>query len=66
MHERIAEALRQIPGDYGYEIARTLGVSLVTLRQWRHGVTTPSPRNLRKIADVSGVSIEWIRNGRTA
>lgn len=55
-------ALDQIGGTQT-EMARRLGVSLYTVGRWRAGVSTPSDKNLARIARLSGIDQEDIRCG---
>lgn len=49
--EMIDEALKLAIGEVE-EMAREVGVSRTTLHLWRRGERSPSPDNLRRLADV--------------
>jgi len=46
------------------EVARRVGVSNTTLQRWRNGEVDLSTSNLIKLADVAGVTVEWLATGR--
>jgi HTH-type transcriptional regulator, cell division transcriptional repressor len=60
--ERIAQA-REAAGLNSSELSRELGVSRAAVAQWEIGKTEPKARNLRKIASVVGVTLEWLGQG---
>jgi transcriptional regulator with XRE-family HTH domain len=60
---RIAEA-REAAGLNPAELSREIGVSRAAVAQWEVGKTEPNARNLRKIASVVGVTLEWLGQGR--
>ncbi|THA10462.1 LexA family transcriptional regulator [Rodentibacter pneumotropicus] len=45
------------------EFARAVGVAQASLARWVKGEADPSRMNLIKIADASGVSLEWLALG---
>lgn len=51
---RVAAGLKQ------YEAAKKLGISNVTLSQYEKGSRKPDAENLTKLADLYGVSIDWL------
>src|SRR5882762_7239812 len=61
--ERIAKA-REAAGLNPSELSREIGVSRAAVAQWEVGKTEPNARNLRKIASVVGVTLEWLGQGR--
>ena len=63
--ERIAKA-REAAGLNPSELSREIGVSRAAVAQWEVGKTEPNARNLRKIASVVGVSLEWLGQGQGA
>lgn len=58
--------LRQIVGTYGSvnSLARAIGRSEGTLRNWLAGPAEPGLSDLLKLCDVTGVGIEWLATGR--
>src|ERR1700730_15593884 len=63
--ERIAKA-REAAGINPSELSREIGVSRAAVAQWEVGKTEPNARNLRKIASVVGVTLEWLGQGQGA
>jgi transcriptional regulator with XRE-family HTH domain len=63
--ERIAKA-REAKGLNPSELSREIGVSRAAVAQWEIGKTEPNARNLRKIASVVGVTLEWLGQGQGA
>jgi transcriptional regulator with XRE-family HTH domain len=63
--ERIAKA-REAAGLNPSELSREIGVSRAAVAQWEVGKTEPNARNLRKIASVVGVTLEWLGQGQGA
>lgn len=59
--ERIDFVINKLNGPS--EFARQTGVTLSTIARWRKGEAEPSRPNLVKIAEVSGVSIQWLATG---
>ena len=45
------------------EFARAVGVAQASLARWVKGEADPSRMNLIKIADASGVNLEWLALG---
>ena len=60
--ERIEYLVDKLNGPS--EFARKTGVTLSTITRWRKGEADPSRSNLVKIAEVTGVSIEWLATGK--
>ncbi|MDA5623531.1 helix-turn-helix transcriptional regulator [Pasteurella multocida] len=50
-------------GNYS-EFARAVGVAQASLARWVKGEADPSRTNLVKVADVSGVSLDWLATGK--
>lgn len=44
-------------------VARAVGVRAETVRSWEQGVNRPSPRHLRALAKVLGVSVSELEGG---
>jgi transcriptional regulator with XRE-family HTH domain len=59
----VAAAIERIPRATHYELARKLRVSIPTVDRWKHGINTPRDANLRRIAELAGVTVEWIKSG---
>lgn len=63
--QRIAEA-RQARDLTASSLARMVGISRAAVAQWESGETEPSSRNLRKVAEAVGVTLEWLGQGKGA
>lgn len=50
-------------GNYS-QFARAVGVAQASLARWVKGEADPSRSNLVKIAEVAGVSLEWLATGK--
>lgn len=59
--ERIGFVIDKLNGPS--ELARQTGVTLSTIARWRKGEAEPSRPNLIKIADATGVSLQWLATG---
>jgi transcriptional regulator with XRE-family HTH domain len=59
---RIAYA-RELLGINASDLARRMGISRAAIAQWETGQTVPSGRNLPKLADVLGVTLDWLSQG---
>ncbi|MDN3578674.1 helix-turn-helix transcriptional regulator [Chitinimonas viridis] len=46
------------------EFARRLGISAPALMRWRKGEAEPTLSNLVKLAEASGVHVEWLATGQ--
>jgi transcriptional regulator with XRE-family HTH domain len=46
------------------ELSRKIGISRAAVAQWETGQTEPSAANLRKVASVLNVTLEWLGQGR--
>jgi transcriptional regulator with XRE-family HTH domain len=60
--DRIADA-RGLLGINASELARRMGISRAAVAQWETGQTVPSAGNLLKLADVLGVTLNWLGQG---
>lgn len=60
--ERIQKA-REERGIAQAEMARRVGVVTTTAWRWEHGQSTPRPSDLTRLAEVLGVTKEWLENG---
>jgi len=60
--DRIRRA-RGLAGMNQTAMATAVGVSRGAATQWEGGDTEPTPANLRKIAEVTTVSYEWLATG---
>ena len=56
--------LRDEKGLKDAEIAKKAGVTRSTFSDWKNGRSTPKHEKLIKIADVLGVSIEYLTTGK--
>lgn len=66
--ENFSERMRTIGqnsfrGNYS-EFARAVGVAQASLSRWVKGEADPSRSNLVKIAEVTGVDLEWLATGK--
>ena len=59
--ERIDFVINKLNGPS--EFARQTGVTLSTIARWRKGEAEPSRPNLVRIAEATGVSIQWLATG---
>lgn len=59
--ERIDFVINKLNGPS--EFARQTGVTLSTIARWRKGEAEPSRPNLIRIAEATGVSIQWLATG---
>ncbi len=62
---RIAQA-RKEAGLSQQAVANRFGISRAAVAQWENGDTFPGSSKLEGLADVLGVSLEWIATGRGA
>ena len=62
--ERIAEAVVRAGGVA--RLARLTGSSESVIRKWRLGHSEPTRRNLVRVADAAGVSVQWLAAGLPA
>lgn len=63
MGRRIAQA-RKEAGLSQQAVANRFGISRAAVAQWENGDTFPGSSKLEGLADVLGVSLEWIATGR--
>lgn len=47
------------------EQAKSFGVGSTTIHAWRHGLKNPSTKTSKRMAEVLGVSYDWLMTGRT-
>ena len=55
---------RQRAGLSAAELARKLGVSRGAVSQWETDIAAPNDKNLRNMAVLLGVAVEWLKTGR--
>lgn len=55
--------LRERDGVSREAVARQLGVSAMTIRNWEKGDTEPSASQVRALAELFGVSADYILGG---
>lgn len=60
--DRLAAA-REASGMSQEQLARRIGVKVVTLRKWEDDVSEPRANRLSMIAGLLGVSMTWLING---
>ena len=63
MYEIYCE-LRDARGMKDADVARETGITKSTFSDWKNGRSNPKDAKLQKIADLFGVSIEYIRTGK--
>lgn len=66
-HERLEVTLRSSthrPWSSNADLARKLGVSAPTAHGWVHGTHLPTPDKAQVIADLLGVSFDWLYFGK--
>lgn len=59
-----ADRIRKAVETSGLDVAvvgARLGKSRNTVSNWMHGRTTPDQANLRELARICGVSLDWLR-----
>ena len=55
--------LRDAKGIKDADVARETGITKSTFSDWKNGRSNPKDAKLQKIADLFGVSVEYIRTG---
>ena len=55
--------LRDERGMKDADVARETGITKSTFSDWKNGRSSPKDVKLKKIADLFGVSVEYIRTG---
>ena len=66
MNETIYERycrLRDLKGMTDAQVSREAGVSKPTLSEWKAGRSAPKADKLKRIADLFGVSLDYLQNG---
>lgn len=56
--------LRDAKGMKDSDVARETGITKSTFSDWKNGRSNPKDAKLQKIADLFGVSVEYIRTGK--
>ena len=56
--------LRDSRGMKDADVARETGITKSTFSDWKNGRSNPKDIKLQKIADLFGVSVEYIRTGK--
>lgn len=60
---KIFESLLQERDITAYKVSKETGVTQTALSNWKRGKSTPSVKNLQKIADFFNVSIDYLMTG---
>ena len=63
----IGARIREARARKGYsqtKLAQLLGIPPQNVSDWERGVVTPSSKNLRKLAEVLEVSLDWLVTGK--
>jgi len=47
------------------DIGDALGITMQSVAQWESGRASPSSSNLRRLADLLGVSLEWLGSDKS-
>lgn len=50
--------LQKQRGETNYRLAKAIGVSQTSIKNWRDGVRKPHPKHARLIADHYGVTVD--------
>ena len=56
--------LRDERGLKDADVARETGITKSTFTDWKNGRSEPKDAKLKKIADLSGVSVQYLRDGQ--
>lgn len=59
----IFEMLMRANGYTAYKVSLETGIAQSTLSDWKKGKSTPKIDKLRKIADLFGVSVDYLMTG---
>ena len=59
----IFEKLMKANGYTAYKVSLETGIAQSTLSDWKKGKSTPKTDKLQKIADLFGVSLEYLTTG---
>lgn len=62
MNNRIKQARKEC-GLTQRQLGEKLGVASTNVSFWEQGINKPSVRNLKNLAEVLGVSIDWLEKG---
>lgn len=54
---------REFSGLTQRQLAEKLDVSIGSVRRWEEGTRNPRPKMMEAIAEVTGVSLEWLLHG---
>ena len=65
MYERYCE-LRDSLGYRDSDVAKGTGITKSTFSDWKNGRSNPKDAKLQKIADLFGVTAEYIRTGKNS
>jgi len=60
--ERIRKA-RDFAGLDQAELAALVDATRTTVSNWETGATSPNQRKVRRVAMVTGVAVDWLRDG---
>ena len=59
-----SELIEQKPNLSNYKLAKDLGVSQTTIKNWRDGISNPDTAKIVDIANYFGVSIDYLILGK--
>ena len=60
----IFEQLCQEKGVTAYKVCKETGITTATISNWKAGRYTPKQEKMQKIADLFGVSLEYLTTGK--
>lgn len=60
----IYEQLLQKHGLTNYKVSKATGIAQSVLSSWKKGVSIPKTDKMQKIADLLGVSVEYLMTGK--
>ena len=58
------EALLKSNNSTAYKVSKSTGIAQSTFADWKSGRSTPKSDKLKKIADLFGVSLDYLTTGR--
>lgn len=53
-------------GESNYRLAKSIGVSQTTVKNWKDGLSRPFPKHVRLIANHYGVTVEQLTQNQEA
>lgn len=65
MYEVFVELLQK-NNMTAYQVCKATGIAPATISDWKNGKSTPKQDKLKKIADLFGVSLDYLTTGKEA